>query len=59
MHDSQTVAAPGEHVLLGAYVDPRMKRRVVALAARNDRTTSAEIRQALRRHLAAETRTPA
>ena len=48
---SELVASPGERVLVGAFVEPALKRTLVTLARRNDRSVSAEIRTALRRHL--------
>ena len=55
------VSDPGPRVLVGALVEPALKRTLLAQAQRNERTVSAEIRLALRRHLAvaaAPTETP-
>lgn len=37
--------------MVGAYVDATLKHRLANVARRHDRTVSAEIRVALRRHL--------
>jgi len=38
-------------VLVGAFVDPALKRALEARAEANDRSLSAELRTAIRRHL--------
>ena len=45
-----------DRVLIGAFVDPRLKRAVALLAESNGRSVSAELRTALRRHVCDERR---
>ena len=45
------VTSPGERVMLGCFVDPVLKRALLRRALANDRTLSAELRTAIRRHL--------
>lgn len=45
------VALPGARVLVGALVDPSLKRALEDLAEANDRSLSAELRTAIRHHL--------
>lgn len=41
-----------ERVLLGVLVEPRLKQQIIACAKKADRTISAEVRTALREHVA-------
>jgi len=56
MHTQEpsAVTDPRSPEHLSAFVEPSVKRRLEAVAARNDRSLSAEIRRALAAHLAAE-----
>lgn len=49
--EAETTGSSGARVIVGAYVDPRLKWLLVERARRSDRTVSAEIRVALREHL--------
>lgn len=53
--DSSPVATdPRTPEHLSAFVEPSLKRRLEAVAVKNDRSLSAEVRRALARHLDAE-----
>lgn len=54
MRDADAHAPRDGGVLVGAYIDPALKRTIGLLAARHDRSVSAEIRVALRRHVTTE-----
>jgi hypothetical protein len=45
------ITTPGERVPLSCVVDPHLKRCLLERARANDRTLSAELRTAIRRHL--------
>jgi hypothetical protein len=50
---------PGrERVPMGAYIDREQHRRLAELAERNERSLSAEVRLALREHIAREIHPP-
>lgn len=51
---TEPVSSPNHQALIGTYVDPSLKRQAVELARNNDRSLSAEVRLALRRHLASQ-----
>jgi hypothetical protein len=42
---------PSAKVFVGAHVDPALRRGLALLARQNDRSVSAELRLAARRHL--------
>ncbi len=51
MESTQQVTSPGETVLVGCFVDPILKRRLLDRAKANERTLSGELRLAIARHL--------
>lgn len=48
---STAITSPGERVTVGCFLDPSLKRALIARAQANDRTLSAELRTAIRHHL--------